>query len=172
MGKPPVPLSQFVLKVHSRCDLACDHCYVYEAADQSWRGKPTAISDAVATQTARRIAEHARAHALKSVQVVLHGGEPLLAGLDRLERIHTAGVLLSEAFCELFARHGVKVGISLDGDRAANDRHRRYADGRSSYDKVLAAIGLLRSPAFRDLYAGLLCTIDTANDPVAVYDAL
>jgi len=190
MGKPPVPLSQFVLKVHSRCDLACDHCYVYEAADQSWRGKPTAISDAVATQTARRIAEHARAHALKSVQVVLHGGEPLLAGLDRLERIltalraatggachldvriHTNGVLLSEAFCELFARHGVKVGISLDGDRAANDRHRRYADGRSSYDKVLAAIGLLRSPAFRDLYAGLLCTIDTANDPVAVYDAL
>ena len=40
MGGATVPLSQFVLKVHSRCDLACDHCYVYEAADQSWRGRP------------------------------------------------------------------------------------------------------------------------------------
>jgi uncharacterized protein len=190
MGSPPVPLSQFVLKVHSRCDLACDHCYIYEAADQSWRGRPMILSAEVAGKAAQRIAEHASAHALSAVQVVLHGGEPLLAGRSRLEqiitalreatrgvcrldvRIHTNGVLLSEAFCELFARYRVKVGISLDGDRAANDRHRRYADGRSSYDKVIAAIGLLAKPAFRDLYSGLLCTIDTANDPLAVYDSL
>ena len=66
---------------------------------------------------------------------------------------------------------GIRVGISLDGDRAANDRHRRYADGCSSYDKVIAAIGLLRS-RFLDLYGGLLCTIDVANDPVAVYESL
>ena len=190
MGRPPVPLSQFVLKVHSRCDLACEHCYVYEAADQSWRRRPAVISAEVAEQTAQRIAEHARLHALKNVQVVLHGGEPLLAGRSRLEqiittlraategvchldlRIHSNGVLLSEALCELFARHKVRVGISLDGDRAANDRHRRYADGRSSYDKVIAAIGLLRTAQFRNLYLGLLCTIDIANDPVAVYDSL
>lgn len=190
MGGSPVPLSQFVLKVHSRCDLACDHCYVYEAADQSWRRRPVVISDAVAAQAAARIAEHARAHSLDTVQVVLHGGEPLLAGRTRLERIitalrdaaegtcrmdlriHTNGVQLGEAFCELFVRHQVKVGISLDGDRAANDRHRRYADGRSSYDKVIAAVGLLSQPRFRHLYAGLLCTIDTANDPLTVYDSL
>jgi uncharacterized protein len=190
MSGPFVPLSQFVLKVHSRCDLACDHCYVYEAADQSWHGRPMVISDEVAAQTAQRIAEHARTHALKAVQVVLHGGEPLLAGRARLERIitalrialaqvcdldvriHTNGVMLSEAFCELFDRLEVKVGISLDGDRVANDRHRRYADGRSSYDKVVAAIELLRTPRFRQLYAGLLCTIDIANDPLAVYDSL
>jgi uncharacterized protein len=190
MGDPPVALSQFVLKVHSRCDLACDHCYVYEAADQSWRGRPMVLSADVAAQAAQRIAEHARVHSLGAVQVVLHGGEPLLAGRSRLEqiigtlraathgichldlRIHTNGVLLSEAFCELFVRHHVKVGISLDGDRVANDRHRRYADGRSSYDKVIAAIRLLCTPEFRDLYAGLLCTIDIANDPLAVYDAL
>ena len=190
MGGSLVPLSQFVLKVHSRCDLACDHCYVYEAADQSWSRRPVVISDATATQAAARIAEHARAHSLSSVQVVLHGGEPLLAGRGRLEqiitalrgaaegtcrmdlRIHTNGVQLSEALCDLFVRHQVKVGISLDGDQAANDRHRRYANGRSSYDKVIAAIGLLRQPRFAHLYAGLLCTIDIANDPLTVYDAL
>src|ERR1035441_4881341 len=135
VSKPSIPLSQFVLKVHSRCDLACDHCYVYESADQSWRGRPMAISDEVISRTAQRIAEHAASHALRTVRVVLHGGEPLLAGPARLRRvvtelhaalrgvcrldlrIHTNGVLLDEDFCELFAEHGVKVGISIDGDR-------------------------------------------------------
>ncbi len=190
MSRAPVPLSQFVLKVHSRCDLACDHCYVYEAADQSWRGRPMVISGEVITQTARRIGEYAASQALPDVQVVLHGGEPLLAGRARLQqvmselcgalrdvcrldlRIHTNGVLLSQEFCELFAEYGVKVGFSIDGDRVANDRHRRYADGRSSYDKVIRAIELVRTGPFRDLYAGLLCTIDLANDPLVVYESL
>ena len=185
-----VPLHQFVLKICSRCDLACDHCYVYEAADQSWLSRPKVISDEVMRRSAQRIAEHASRHGIRTVQVVLHGGEPLLAGVDRMRRIitelrsalhgvceldlriHTNGVQLNERFCELFAELGVKVGISIDGDQAANDRHRRYADGRSSYEHVIRAVGLLRTSRFRHLYAGLLCTIDTANDPVAVYDAL
>ncbi len=190
MGGPHLPLDQFVLKVESRCDLACDHCYVYEAADQSWRGRPKGIPDDVLRQTARRIAEHATAHGLDLVEVVLHGGEPLLVGVDGLRgiitelhsalrgicaidlRIHTNGVQLNEAFCDLFAEFNVRVGISIDGDRAANDRHRRYANGRSSYDPVVRAINLLRTDRYRPLFAGLLCTIDVANDPIAVYEAL
>ncbi|MCX4747291.1 FxsB family radical SAM/SPASM domain protein [Kitasatospora sp. NBC_01287] len=185
-----VPFGQFVLKVHSRCDLACDHCYVYEHADTSWRARPRAVGERVLDQAARRIAEHARTHRLPAVHVVLHGGEPLLAGpvllrraAERLRaelpegcaldlRIHTNGVRLDREFCELFAELGIKVGISLDGGRAANDRHRRFADGRSSHPQVLAAVELLRMPEFRHLYAGLLCTIDVANEPVGVLEAL
>jgi uncharacterized protein len=190
MGRPLLPLDQFVLKVESRCDLACDHCYVYEAADQSWRGRPKGIPDDVLRQTAQRIAEHAAEHDLNLVEVVLHGGEPLLVGVDGLRQIitelrsalrgacdldlhiHTNGVRLSEAFCDLFAEFNVQIGISIDGDRAANDRHRRYANGRSSYAQVVRAIDLLRTDRYRSLYAGLLCTIDVANDPIAVYEAL
>ena len=79
---------------------------------------------------------------------------------------------LREDFCELFAERQVKVGISIDGDQVANDRHRLYADGRSSYRQVVQAIELLQDGRFRDLYAGLLCTIDVANDPLVVYEAL
>ncbi len=190
MSRPLVPLTQFVIKVASRCDLACDHCYVYQAADQSWRGRPLVMADEVVSQAALRIADHARSHALPGVQIVLHGGEPLLAGRTQLRRIatefrsvlggtceldlriHTNGVLLNEEFCKLFAEYDVKVGISIDGDRTANDRHRRYADGRSSYGKVVRAIQLLSDNRFRKLYAGLLCTIDIANDPLAVYESL
>ncbi|MFD9817551.1 FxsB family cyclophane-forming radical SAM/SPASM peptide maturase [Streptomyces violascens] len=191
MDRPITPaLSQFVLKVHSRCDLACDHCYVYEHADTSWRGRPRAVSEDILAQVADRIAEHARRHQLPTVHVVLHGGEPLLAGPDRIRRaaeelqralhsvsaldlrMHTNGVLLDEKFCELFLELGIKVGVSLDGDKVSNDRHRRYADGRSSHAKVIRAVELLNRPRYRRLFAGLLCTIDVENDPVAVYDAL
>lgn len=190
MTGPLVPFREFVLKVHSRCDLACDHCYVYEHADQSWLTRPKAISDEAISWTARRLAEHATTHALPSVTVILHGGEPLLAGPARLRRvceelgsalngiaeldlrIHTNGVQLSPRYLDLFDEFHVRVGISLDGDRAANDRHRRYADGRSSHPMVLRAVDLLREERYRHLDLGLLCTVDIHNDPVAVHDAL
>jgi uncharacterized protein len=184
------PFRQFVLKVCSRCDLACDHCYVYERADQSWRARPKMVSERTVSMAAGRIAEHARQHSLPEVRVVLHGGEPLLAGHARLRwictelrrvieeacrldlRIHTNGVRLDDQFLELFAQQRVGIGISLDGDRAANDRHRRHADGRSSYDQVISSIGALRGERYSALYAGLLCTMDVRNDPVPTYDAL
>lgn len=185
-----LPFRQFVLKIHSRCDLACDHCYVYEHADQSWRGRPAVIAPETVRAVGERIAEHARDHGLGEVRVILHGGEPLLAGAVRLRsiarelrraiepfcalslRIHTNGVRLDTELCELFLAERVMVGISLDGDRAANDLHRRYANGRSSYDQVLNAVGLLRQPRYRGIYTGLLATVDVRSDPVAVYRAL
>ena len=136
------------------------------------------------------MAEHAGKHGLSRVYVVMHGGEPLLLGYDGLRkvietlrslidpvarldlRIHTNGVRLDESVCELFREHGVRVGISLDGDRAANDRHRRFANGQSSFSQVRQALALLRQPGYRHLYTGILCTIDVRNDPIAVYEAL
>jgi uncharacterized protein len=139
---------------------------------------------------AGRIAEHARSHHLSSVTVVLHGGEPLLLGqrglaetltelrrgiepAARLDlRMQSNGVLLSESICDLLVTHDVRVGISLDGDRLANDRHRRFLNGSSSYEQVLDALALLRQPRYRRQYAGILCTIDVRNDPIQVYETL
>ncbi|MGW7666594.1 MULTISPECIES: FxsB family cyclophane-forming radical SAM/SPASM peptide maturase [unclassified Streptomyces] len=183
-------LQQLVLKVHSRCDLACDHCYVYEHADQSWTRRPKIISQDTVRQVAHSLATYAKERELATVSVILHGGEPLLVGPLRLRgicealttalapvtaldlRIHTNGVQLGPRHLEVFREFDVKVGISLDGDRAANDRHRLDRRGRSSYDRVLRAVELLRTPENRHLFAGLLCTVDVENDPVAVHDAL
>lgn len=185
-----VPITQYVLKVHSRCDLACDHCYVYEHADQSWRLRPLVMAPEVAAMAAKRIGEHAAAHGAGEVTVVLHGGEPLLLGRPRMRgllaeltarigpvarldiRMQSNGLQLDDGWCDLFGEYGVKVGVSLDGDQVANDRHRTFADGRSSYSQVLGALRLLRRPQYRKLYAGILCTVDIANDPEGVYRAL
>jgi uncharacterized protein len=186
----PGQITQFVLKVHSRCDLACDHCYVFEHADQSWRRKPRSISPATVHAAAARMAEHAASHGLREIKIILHGGEPLLIGRDGMRvvldtlvttlgpvasidlRLHTNGLQLDEKWCRLFSRYHTRIGVSLDGGKAANDRHRRFADGRSSYQETRKALALLRRPQFRHLYAGILCTIDIDNDPIAVYESL
>ncbi|MGI5327236.1 FxsB family cyclophane-forming radical SAM/SPASM peptide maturase [Actinomadura nitritigenes] len=182
---------QFVVKVHSRCNLACDHCYIYESPDRGWTRRPHAMPEDVMAALVERLAEHALRHRLPVTTVVLHGGEPLLAGVRRLDRlagglraafarlpgelrlvIQTNGLLLDEAFLEMFRAHGVVVGVSLDGDRDAHDRHRRFRNGDGSHAHVMRTLELLRSPRYRHLYGGLLCTVDLANPPVPTYEAL
>jgi len=180
---------QFILKVASRCNLACDYCYVYQGHNQEWRTRPRVMSRATITAIGRRIAEHARAHQLGTVQVVFHGGEPLLAGPDAIDwavtelgaalppgtrlqaGIQSNGLLLTDDFLRVLGKHEMFLGISMDGDRAANDRHRRHRDGRGSYAGVDRALRLL-SASQPTLLAGLLCTIDLANDPIATYETL
>ncbi|MGW2252314.1 FxsB family cyclophane-forming radical SAM/SPASM peptide maturase [Kitasatospora sp. NPDC001660] len=184
-----VPFRQFLLKIHSRCNLACDYCYVYEGADRSWRDRPRRMELPTVRRTARRIAEHAAEHGLDEVAVVLHGGEPLLVGAGHLDAVlgelaaagprvrfslQTNGLrLLDEpALLDVLHRYRVGVGVSLDGTRAGHDRHRRLPSGAGSWDRTVEAVRLLGSPGHRELFAGLLCVVDLAADPVATYEAL
>lgn len=190
-GVAPVPFRQFVLKVHSRCNLACTYCYVYRGADESWRDRPARVPEEVVAQAAERIAEHAQTHRLTTVHVNLHGGEPLLAGAAPLVdytatvrravqarvpecRVHasvqTNGTLLTEAAIAALADAGIRVGVSLDGGTAALNHRRVGHNGRPSWPA--ATRGLRRLARRPEAYAGVLCTIDLASDPVEVYESL
>jgi len=189
-GWRPTPFRDVVLKVHQRCNLACDYCYVYEKVDQSWRERPRILERPVWQATAARMAEHAAVHRLAFMRLILHGGEPLLAGADRLEtligdfrsamhgqcrlevQIQTNGVLLGEELLTRLRAVEVRVGVSLDGAEADNDRHRRMPDGRGSFAAVDRGLRLLGSPAYRPMFAGMLCTVDPTTDPLRCYDAL
>ena len=110
------------------------------------------------TLTARRIADHARTHGLRDVTLILHGGEPLLAGRELISHlvtsarrlagskttvntvVQTNGVGLSDTYLRFFDELDIRVGVSVDGDAAAHDRHRRFASGRGSYQAVAAAL--------------------------------
>jgi uncharacterized protein len=187
-GHEPVPFQQFILKVHSRCNLSCSYCYVYEMADQAWRNQPKRMTRPVAAKVVARIAEHADQHDLPSVEVILHGGEPLLAGPEWLAElsgllraqvpaqvnigVQTNGTMLRPPMLEMLKDLGIRVGVSLDGDAEATGRHRVYANGRNSFDDVADGLSLLGSPAYRESYGGILCTIDPSNDPVATFESL
>jgi uncharacterized protein len=189
-GWEPQPFVEFVIKIHSRCNLACDYCYIYEMADQSWRGQPQSMSRTVFADTCRMIGEHARRFALPEVVLVLHGGEPLLVGHRNLAYfaqhareslepitevrlgIQTNGVLLDDEFLHICDQWDIKVGVSLDGDERGHNRHRRDRRGAGSYAKVAAGLTRLVAIDRPHLFSGLLCTIDVTNDPVETYEAL
>jgi uncharacterized protein len=189
-GWQPAPFSEFVLKMHSRCNLACDYCYVFEMADSSWRHKPKTIGPNVIEQAAARIGTHVATHRLPGVRVVLHGGEPLLAGAKLITQtaaslrralptgtrldlhMQTNGIALSEPVLQMLLDQRIQLSVSLDGDRATHDRHRRYRHGQGSFDKVALALRSLSTEPFRQLFAGLLCTIDVTANPIRTYDAL
>src|SRR6202021_325221 len=117
-----------------------------------------------------------RAHGLREVALILHGGEPLLAGQQLIwslvaatrkaagpgvtvhAYVQTNGVGLTDAYLRLFDELTVRVGVSLDGGPEEHDRHRRFASGRGSYTAVPAGRERLRQPHYRHLYGGLLCT--------------
>ena len=48
----------FLLKVASRCNLACDYCYMYEHTDQSWRKQPHMFSSETSPAVVKRIGEY------------------------------------------------------------------------------------------------------------------
>ena len=189
-GWSPVPFREFIVKIHSRCDLSCDYCYMYEMADQSWRDRPRRMSAEIAKYTAMGIGQHVHAHRTGSIALILHGGEPLLAGPELISYlvsatreavgpdvrvgvgIQTNAVGLDDSYLRLFDELDIRVGVSLDGTADAHNRHRRFASGRGSYAAVSASLDRLRRPPFRHLFSGLLCTIDLRNDPVSTYEAL
>ncbi len=185
----PFPVRQFILKTHSRCNLACRYCYVYAGPDQSWRERPAVPSRAVVRRTAERIGEHAAAHGLAEVAVVLHGGEPLLRAAGRLAEdvavvraalprgcdlragVQTNATLLTRDRLRTLRDAGLRIGVSLDGGLAGHNRTRVDHAGRPSWPAAAAGLRLLAETA-PEAYAGVLCVVDLAHDPVEVYASL
>lgn len=189
---PGTPLvNTFLCKVASRCNLDCDYCYMYHHADQSWRARPRFMSDETVAAFSRNLADYAASTNLDAVTVLLHGGEPLLAGEERITRfcgavrkaleplgtsvefaMQTNGVLLSPRWMEVLGRFGITFGISLDGDRAANDRHRVDHGGGSSHGDVEKGLRVIQASPDRHLFRGFLSVMDVENDPLETYKYL
>jgi uncharacterized protein len=173
-------ITSFLVKVASRCNLDCDYCYVYHHADQSWRKMPKLLAEENVDAFARRLAEYSASAGLKRAAVIFHGGEPLLAGVDRLASfarrirgvangveidigLQTNGLLLTDSVLDVLEIENISVSLSIDGPRQAHDLHRTTRKGRSSFDRVEAALERLkRRPV---IFAGVIAVIDAATSP-------
>lgn len=185
----PRPFRQFIVKAHGRCNLACRYCYLYEGPDHTWRTRPAVAPAEVLDCTADRIARHARDHALTALSLVLHGGEPLLAGAGTLAAftdtvrarvpegcavhatVQTNATLLTHGRVALLARYGIRVGISLDGGTAALNHRRVDHAGRPSWPAAARGARLI-ADHFPEAYAGVLTVVDPTTDPVGTYESL
>jgi uncharacterized protein len=138
------------LHVNDKCNFRCDYCYLKEAGNDY-------LDNEMPEETAFKAVDLM----LEGVQVgktgvvKFFGGEPLLSyrllqnivayGRKMAQAqskrivftINTNGTLLNPhriAWCQ---ENNVRVSISLDGNEASNNSHRKYAGGRGSYSVVL-----------------------------------
>ena len=181
-------LDTVLLKVASRCNLDCAYCYVYHMGDEAWRDQPKLMSAAVVRKVSAALGDQYRLQD-KPFSVVLHGGEPLMLGRDRLAalceslraelphpcgiHLQTNGVLLTEDVIDVLVRFDVGVSVSVDGPAAVHDRFRKDHRGRGSHARVAAGISrMMAREDARPLLAGVLCVIDPTSDPALVYETL
>src|SRR4051794_26066398 len=87
-----IAVTTFILKIASRCNLNCTYCYVYNKGDTSYLRHPQRMSTEVAVATLGRIRQHCIRHSLPRVELIFHGGEPLLAGKDFFRQFTTEAV--------------------------------------------------------------------------------
>lgn len=179
-------ITTFLVKIASRCNLACDYCYMYEHADQSWRGQPKQMSERHRRLLAVRIAEYCAANRLDRILVIFHGGEPLLVGPEPIVEtlgwvrsavpsgtkvdasVQTNGILLTDQTLELLARERVSVSVSIDGPQESHDLHRLNHQGRSTFRETLA--GIERLERHPEIYAGLIAVIDPVTEPEGLFE--
>ncbi|HFR4149046.1 TPA: radical SAM protein [Bacillus cereus] len=156
-----VVTKNFIIKVTGVCNLNCSYCYMYNMGDTTFRKKPKVMDCKIAVQTLQRIYGYATRNNLENVTLILHGGEPLLAGIDwtkwfleeakRLAPsnlqveicLQSNGTLLNSKWIDLFKLHNVSFGISIDGPPDIHNRYRVDHEGRGSYNQVRRAIGSL-----------------------------
>ena len=93
---------------------------------------------------------------------IWHAGEPLVlptafyqtafeaiealrpASIQLRHSIQTNGMLITPAWCDLFRKWDVGVGVSIDGPRRLHDAHRVTRAGHGTFDRTIAGIRLLR----------------------------
>lgn len=176
----PYFFREVIVKLHAECNLACLDCYMYTTEGNLWRERDKVMSDQVIDQAAERLREYMAEVRLRHMTVVLHGGEPLLAGMHKIRylvetfrgaipkgctidfSIQTNATLVTDECADVLAGLGIQVGVSLDGNEQGNGT-RLYRNGRSSYHQAVAGLERLKE---RGILSGILTVIRLGNDPV------
>ena len=169
-----------VIKVSERCNLACP--YYFQEFDNSAYAR--FMSFDVVRQLADFLGQGLSEVAIDRLNLVLHGGEPLLLKKSRFDAacrvlrdtledrvdlclsVQTNGVLIDEEWIDIFSRHRINVGVSIDGPKEHHDRMRPDKRGRGSFDKTLRGIRMVQEAASagRVPSYGVLCVANPALD--------
>jgi uncharacterized protein len=161
------------------CNLDCDYCYLPD------RNSTARMSLATVRLAAQRLLADKLAG--DELTVVWHAGEPLTLPAawydDAIAEIHqvlgqhctvshsiqTNGTLIDDQWCALIRRHGIRVGVSVDGPAELHDAHRRTRDGKGTHARVLRGMACLREHGI-EFHAIAVVSPATFAQPDAFFD--
>ena len=152
------PLYVMLKPAGAHCNLACKYCYYLEKNNLYQNSHRHLMSDEMLEQFTR---EYFEAQTIPQVLFTWHGGEPLMRSIDFYKKalalqkkyshgkqidnvIQTNGTLLTDEWCEFFAKNHWLVGISIDGPQEYHDHYRVTPAGKPSWEKVMQGFSLLK----------------------------
>ena len=159
-------VNELHLHVTAACNLCCRYCYADASAGRRAQEMPEEIArtaiDEVLDQTIASV-----------IQIIFHGGEPLLRSDDFYDEICTYALeasgkrgigitfgmqtnltLLTEARALLLAKYRVKLGTSLDGPQPIHDMY------RGAYWDVVRGIEIARC---HEIFCGPIVVVHRYN---------
>jgi len=157
-------IGYLIVKLVGKCNLACGYCYYMNDLDDAFQMRMSLQS---VLQMQNRYAEYARRRGIQRVSLCWHGGEPTLIGKRAFQSIleaqieafgpditvrnllQTNATLIDAEWADLFVRHDVSVGVSLDGTEEAHDRARPFKSGGGSYQKTVQGLQVLAAHGVR-----------------------
>lgn len=180
-----VEIDTILIKVASRCNINCHYCYVYNMGDNSWMDMPKFISQDTIKSISKELKELQTKQQL-SFSIVIHGGEPLLIGVHRLENllynlrsavpdycisIQSNGMLISNEILDICSKFKTSLSLSIDGPEINHNMNRVSNNGEGTFHRVMEGIKKLQSHPDSDfLFAGLLAVIDPYSNPQEIYN--
>ncbi len=151
------PISLVVIQPTAYCNLNCDYCYLPnrhlknklsldliepifqriftstflgEFIDVCWHaGEPLAVPVSFYKDAFKEIAKASQKYNTNNIPVY--------------HSVQTNGILINQAWCDLFKDYQIAVGISIDGPAFLHDRHRQTRTGLGSHDAVMRGIDYL-----------------------------
>ena len=181
---------EVILKSAERCNIACTYCYFFFGESANFHKHPPYISRDVLEDVAQFLREGVDDLGLESVSIDFHGGEPLMqkkvdfdfscsllkTTLGKKTRLNfsvqTNGMLVTPEWIDLFEKHQIHVGVSIDGPEEWHDEFRKDHLGRGTHRRVLEGIKLLQAAADANCLPqyGALCVIDPRRNPARLFE--
>lgn len=171
-------VGSYVIYLTTSCNLRCSYC---------WNQHGLVYGDGEISLTnaqAQDVLDFILAHEPERLRITFMGGEPFLAfrqlqffvtelraryGSKASFLVNTNGTVLSTKRLSFLIENDVETFVSLDGPAVYHNRHRVFANGRPSFEKVLRNLWLAHRAGLK-LNVGVTVSREAAANLEAVLD--
>ncbi len=142
------------------CNIDCSYCYLPDRTNKR----------RMSIETFARVLDNVCASGVfpDGFTINWHAGEPLTVpltfyeeaseligeavrrhGIQILQSLQTNATRIDDAWCRLFTRAGIYVGVSIDGPREFHDTNRRTRSGAGTFAAVMSGVRMLQAHSIR-----------------------
>jgi uncharacterized protein len=151
-AKAHIPVTDVLIKpTGADCNLDCAYCFYNRNSTYSSSNTNRMNEQVLETMIAQLCTQ-----TVPALSFGWQGGEPTLMGIDFYKKaigymqrygsgkmiangLQTNGILIDQAWAQLFKQYQFLIGLSLDGPQNIHDHYRMQKNDKSSFEKVIAA---------------------------------